>query len=179
MTQKLQIFQLTELIDLLDNASKEEYKAMGKKISIPIEDFQDYIYYDSESYTRNCIKRTEQYELILLCWEEGQKTPIHCHNEQECWVHVVQGRFYEKRYLEAEDQLELDHQMDLLEEGVSYMNDDMGFHSLENSSNGRSISLHLYMDPIDECQVLDQQTGEFEMKKLEYYSYAGEFQETT
>lgn len=170
---KQEISSVQELIKLLDSSSKDEYKALGKNITIPVQDFDDYLYFEEDSYTRNCIKRTNDYELILLCWEKGQDTPIHCHNNQECWVHVVKGKFHEQRFVEEDGELEMDHEMDLFEEGISYMNDDMGYHSLENFAKGRAVSLHLYMDPIDECNVYDEDKEEFELKELEYHSYAG------
>lgn len=177
MEPKQEITDLEELIDLLDNSSKEEYKSLGKRIAIPLKQFEDYAFFDDEAYTRNCIKRTDDYELILLCWKEGQKTPIHCHNEQECWVHVLKGEFLEKRFEGEEGDLTLDHKMSLGQERVSYMNDDMGYHSLENTADGKAMSLHLYMDPIDRCRVYDEEESRFELKELEYYSYAGVLEE--
>lgn len=179
MTQKQEITDLGDLIHLLDKCSKEEYKELGRQIVIPKEDFEEYQFYSEEHYTRNCIKRTDDYELILLCWEEGQETPIHCHNDQECWVHIVKGEFKEKRYEEKKGNLILDHEMTLGEKRVSYMNDDMGYHSLENSHDGRSISLHLYMDPIEECKIYNEDKGDFEVVELEYYSYSGVLEEST
>ena len=42
-------------------------------------EFEKYATWNQESYTRNCIARTDTYELILLCWEKKQETPIHEH----------------------------------------------------------------------------------------------------
>lgn len=174
MLHKKQITSLEQLIEILDNSTKDEYRKLGKRLNIPLADFADYMHFEDEFYTRNCIKRTDDYELILLCWEEGQKTPIHCHNNQECWVHVLKGGFHEERFQDGKDEPQIDQELDLMEEGISYMNDDMGYHSLENSANGRSISLHLYMDPIDECNVYVEDKEEFVKKELEYYSVEGE-----
>lgn len=177
MAPKREISNLEDLLYLLDNSSKEEYKSFGKDIVIPLEEFIDYIHFNEDFYTRNCIKRTDDYELILLCWEKGQSTPIHCHNDQECWVHVLMGEFEEKRFVEKKGNMIQDHQLNLEKEKISYMNDDMGYHSLENMAKGRSVSLHLYMEPIEECKVYNEVTQEFEMRELEYYSYAGELEE--
>ena len=173
MTQKVVISSLEELIKLLDNSTKTEYKVLGKRVNIPLSDFEPYLYFDSVSYTRNCIKRTKHYELLLLCWEKGQATPIHCHSNQECWVHVLQGDLHEVRYTGQAPDLEVEHELDLIREGISYMNDDMGFHSLANMADGRSVTLHLYMNPIDECQVYDKETQEFQMVNLNYHTYQG------
>jgi len=177
MIQKTQISSLEELIEFLDQSNKEEYRALGKKINIPISDFEPYIHYESEVYTRNCIKRTEAYELLLLCWDEGQITPIHCHNNQECWVHVLKGNLHEIRYRGDAPNLKIEQELDLLKEGMSYMNDDMGYHSLENIAKGKAITLHLYMNPIDECNIYDEANQKFELIEMTYHTFEGELVE--
>lgn len=118
--------------------------------------------------------RTEDYELVLLCWEEGQQTPIHCHGGMECWVHMVQGELEEKRFEQPDATIEptLTNKMALTSSHLSYMNDDMGFHSLRNIYPGRSISLHLYAKPIDSCEIYNSDTGKGEARELSYDAYA-------
>jgi cysteine dioxygenase len=168
------ISQLVEELKLVEDES--QYKKMVKRLEIPMEEYKPYAHFNQEHYTRNCIARTKEFELILLCWEEGQETPIHCHNNQECWVYVVKGEFDEQRFVESEkkdEAIEVEEEMQLGQDGISYMNDDMGYHSLENINNGRAMSLHLYMNPIDECNIFNEETGEFEKKEMIYYSYEG------
>ena len=139
------ITSLKAFLNIMEDAPKKDYTALAKRLEIPIEAYLPYMYWDKESYTRNCIVRTEQYELILLCWEPGQETPIHCHGGEECWVKILKGTIKEKRYRDDEDSEELIKQGTVVQEapGLSYMNDEMGFHSLHNQSEGRALSLHL------------------------------------
>ena len=51
---------------------------------------------------------------------------------------------------------------------VTYMKDFMGFHSLENISNQKSMSLHLYAKPIRKCRVFDAASKTFADKELGY-----------
>lgn len=111
--------------------------------------------------------------MILLCWEPGQETPIHCHNDQECWVYVLKGEFDEKRYSENSSGPKLEVEQSCCKDGVSYMKDEMGFHKLINSTNGRAMSLHLYVKPIEACNVYNELSEKFEEKQLTYYSYEG------
>lgn len=177
MSKPESINSIQELVKELDQIQDEkEYKKIVKRLDIPMNEYKPYAHFSKEHYTRNCIARTTDYELILLCWEEGQETPVHCHNNQECWVYVVKGEFDEQRFVESEqatEEIEVEAEMQLEEDGISYMNDDMGYHSLTNINDGKSMSLHLYMNPIDECNIFNEETGEFERKSLEYYSYQG------
>jgi cysteine dioxygenase len=176
LTEKINT--INYLVNELKNIeSEEEYKKIVKRLEIPVEEYKPYMHWSKDHYTRNCIARTEDFELILLCWSEGQETPIHCHNNQECWVYVVEGEFDEQRFVESEkksEELEVDAELQLEEDGVSYMNDDMGYHSLANISDGRAMSLHLYMNPIDECSIYNEESGEFEWKTMKYDSFKGE-----
>lgn len=176
--ESLEIKSIDRLILALKNVKSEsEYKKLVKQLNIPVSDYEPYAHFSREHYTRNCIARTDEFELILICWEEGQETPVHCHNNQECWVYVVKGEFDEYRFVESEkadEDLKIKRELNLEKNGISYMNDDMGFHSLSNVNDGRSMSLHLYMNPIDECNVFNEEEGEFELKQMAYYSFEGE-----
>ena len=50
------------------------------------------------AYQRVCVAHDDNAELILLCWDKGQGTPIHNHGRQECWVHIVEGEMTEKSH---------------------------------------------------------------------------------
>jgi len=173
-TMDLEITSIKQLIANLNECDEEGYKKIVNRINIPLSAYTAYAFFEENTYTRNCINRTDDYELILLCWDKAEETAIHCHNNQECWVYVLKGEFQEERFQETEKGLEVKQELDLMEEGVSYMNDDMGYHRLANSESSRGMSLHLYMNPIDECNVYNPKSEEFELTAMEYHSYKGE-----
>lgn len=43
------------------------------------EDWKKFIFWNPHKYSRNLIEITPQFEAILLCWNEGQESPIHDH----------------------------------------------------------------------------------------------------
>lgn len=107
--------------------------------------------------------------MILLCWEKGQITPIHDHGGEECWVKVIQGEFREViSKMDKGGELNVVKSTISKSDDISYMIDFMGFHSLENMSNKRSMSLHLYAKPIRNCNLFDEKTGKFVNKDLVY-----------
>ena len=170
------INKLSELIIELNNSTKDEYAAIGARIEIPLEQLKPYSHWNSEFYARNCIERTEHFELILLCWEAEQETPVHCHGGEECWVYVMDGKLEETHFQYENDEL-ITESIEVLSKGEkSFMCDDLGYHKLENTGGKRSISLHLYMDPIDTCTRFDEKSHNFEPVDLSYYSYKGELE---
>jgi cysteine dioxygenase len=160
---------LNELVTALSEGERTTYNNIIRSMNIPSSVFKDYCSWSNESYTRNCIVDNKKFELILLCWELGQITPIHDHGGEECWVAVVQGEFKETIYqMNDNDELKIVKSSIAKTNDITYMIDFMGFHSLENMSDGRSMSLHLYAKPIRSCNMYDEKSGKIISRDLAY-----------
>ncbi len=166
------IHTLEELVAALSEGERTTYSEIVHSLQIPVSTFEEYCSWSSESYTRNCIVDTEEFELILLCWEPGQITPIHDHGGEECWVRVIEGDLRETIYQEEEDKLKEITSSVAKTNDVTYMIDFMGYHSLENLSSERSMSLHLYAKPIRSCNLFDEAEGKFVNTEMTYHTEA-------
>ncbi len=164
--------KISELIQVLDEEERTKYTTILKTMKLPIADFEKHATWSESCYTRNCIVENDDFELILICWEKGQSTAIHDHGGEECWVYFVEGNFTEHIYAEDEKgKLSVVKTTNTKPGDVAYMIDFMGYHNLENQSNKRSMSLHLYAKPIKNCKVYDSEKGSFARKKLYYDTY--------
>lgn len=164
---------LNELITALSEGERTTYNHIIHSVKFSSNAFDKYASWSNECYTRNCIVDNEKFELILICWSEGQGTPIHDHDGEECWVKFIKGEFKETIYKENEAGELNSVKTTVSKEGkVTYMKDFMGFHTLENLSNKKSMSLHLYAKPIRKCRVFDEKLNTFVTKKLEYDTIA-------
>ncbi|MFT5621378.1 MAG: glutamate/tyrosine decarboxylase-like PLP-dependent enzyme, partial [Flavobacteriaceae bacterium] len=114
-----------------------------------------------------CLANNDDCELILLCWDEGQKTPIHSHDGQKCWVYFAKGEFEEYLYAKG-DKNRLLHKNRVEEGQVTFLTDEIGFHSLENKSSGLGMTLHLYANPIKNCQVYSESEEDFVDKEMAF-----------
>ena len=160
---------LRELVTALSEGERATYNSIVRSMNIPISVFEAHCSWSDDCYTRNCVADTENFELILLCWEPEQMTPIHDHGGEECWVTVIQGAFKETIYrLDDHDEPEELKSSIYETNEVSYMIDFMGFHSLKNVSGTRSMSLHLYAKPIRNCNMYDEESEELVNKELDY-----------
>ncbi|MGB1103545.1 MAG: cysteine dioxygenase [Crocinitomicaceae bacterium] len=170
----MQVIQTIEqLIETLNDTDPSEQGSVLKRIDIPTADFDDFASWKKSGYTRNCIERTKDYELILLCWDQHSGSPVHGHGGQDCWVYQVKGTVCEKRFIKTEEGLVETNFMELKEGRMTYMHDRMGFHSIQNTSDSRAMTLHLYASPIDECRVFNVDKQKFEQVQLNYYSAPG------
>ena len=158
---------MQDLIKQLSNSSKDEYKSIFENLQLNKKVFEEYESWSQKKYTRNCIFNDEHFELILLCWEEGQETSIHCHGGEECWVYLLEGEMEEVLYHKDEDVTE-NGKCQLQKFQSSYINDSIGLHKLKNSFKGRTISLHLYAKPIKKCTFYDEENSIFVSRNLKY-----------
>jgi cysteine dioxygenase len=170
-----EIRSLNELIETLKQSEPSAYVKIAKSIAIPPSDFLPYTHFKEDGYARNCIIKTEDFELILICWNKDDSTPIHGHDDKQCWIYQVKGEMNEVRYEEcSEENLVESNQMKLTQGKISYMQDSMGYHMLENPTNEDAMSLHLYMKPVESCQVFNEEEDCFEEVELSFHSIKGE-----
>lgn len=163
-----------ELVAALSEGERTDFANIIQSINLSSTVFERYMSWCTKCYTRNCIAENEEFELILLCWEKGQKTPIHDHGGEECWVKVIQGGFKETIYRVNKDgELKSVNSIISKTGDTSYMIDFMGCHRLENINDGRTISLHLYAKPIRNCQLFDENTRTFVRKEMSYDTCMG------
>ena len=163
------IVSFSELVKQLSQCKKEAIETLITSLQIPNSEFKKFATWDETHYTRNCIARTQDFELLLLCWQAGQETPIHSHNDQDCWVFLVEGSIVENQYKNDENEVPVLTVSKLIQEqGSYYINDDIGLHSLHNSKEKRAMSLHIYVNPIEECSYYSQRLQEYKIKKLSY-----------
>ncbi len=138
-------------------------------------------YFHQSHYTRNLIFKNEFFEILILCWEPGQKTPIHDHEGQHCCMTVLRGTIESKNYVYVKS---IDFKGDLtplLQEtynrgDVSYIDDEIGIHQLENPAinNRRACTLHVYYKPIVGCLSYDLETKTAKKVSLVYNRIIGQ-----
>ncbi|MFB1002614.1 MAG: cysteine dioxygenase family protein [Bacteroidia bacterium] len=172
----VQFSALGDLVNALNDKNYVLAVDQAHKFVFAEDEFEQYAFWNENHYTRNCIAHNESFELILLCWQAGQKTANHCHNGQECWVKVISGKFEEEMYVlnEDTDKLTYTETKHVSQHEVTSVDDHTVFHTLRNTSSSRAMSLHLYMKPIEQCRYIDEESKELRTAVMNYYSVNGE-----
>jgi len=123
-----------------------------------------YLYFGSDHYTRNLILRNDLFELIAICWDIGQKSPIHNHRDQRCWMAMPYGKLQIHNFAlmkkdESKNFCELrSHGQFLLDmDSPTEVDPEEPIHQVLNLQqfNSRAVSLHIYSRPYDTCEVYD------------------------
>lgn len=167
---------LLKLVQGLENLAERNFPIfdVGKflqDISIPYETFKPYVFFEQDRYTRNLIYKTTSFEILLLCWGPGQKSPIHGHEGEKCWMQVEQGQLIFTNYQEVPS-AGLD-QVSVVTGSAGFTDGPAIIHKVENLSHEPAMSLHLYARPFQQCDIFDQERHEKKKVKLSYYSVYG------
>lgn len=151
-----------ELVHLLEQGPDEGgYLNILQRIAIPIEAFLERCTWNKKHYTRNCLARNKDFELLLICYEPGQSTSIHDYATEEAWVHPVIGSLVEERFQPpAGGMLRKVSSAKLDPASFSYLDNGRSIHRYSNNFDVRAASLNLYARPLRHWKVYDERSGE-------------------
>src|SRR5208282_1142850 len=62
---------------------------------IDIDDVATFVRFADRGYQRNLVRATPHYHAWVLCWKNGQRSPIHDHSGSACVVRVLRGTLTE------------------------------------------------------------------------------------
>jgi cysteine dioxygenase len=141
-----------------------------------------YLTWDPQHYTRNLIDKTDLYELIAICWDEGQVSSVHNHRDQNCWMAVPIGKLLVENYRVLAQDIEKGtcklEPSDTLEMNASHpcaVDPHEPVHRVHNPRElkQRAVSLHVYSQPFDSCVVYSPEHGTCGEIKLSYTTEYG------
>jgi cysteine dioxygenase len=86
---------LTDLFHRLDKltgpASLSDLTAWLRPLRVDCAELAEFIRFSNRHYTRNLVRAGPFYHLLVLCWKNGQRSPIHDHTGSNCGVRVLSG----------------------------------------------------------------------------------------
>lgn len=176
-----------DLAERLAGLPADEFTPAGvsaylQRMRVDAASLAPYILFDPRRYTRNLVYRCSRFELLALCWEPGQKSAIHNHAGQQCWMLVPVGRLINQNYRVLE--LDEERQRCRLEEASVFTIDpehplhvdpDEPVHHVENPLEDacRAVSLHIYSLPYDRCLVYSTENDRYGEVPLHYTTVFG------
>jgi hypothetical protein len=112
-------------------------------------------------YERVLVARHEGlFDLLILSWSEVE-SPIHDHPCERCFLMPLCGKMFENRYEKSGDgSLKLIHSLPIPNKEASWIDDDIGYHSVGNGGQELACSLHCYIPGFTRpCTIFDPEAG--------------------
>lgn len=154
-------------------------------------DLEPYKHWNPGKHTRNLIFRNDMIELMLICWNVGQITPLHTHNGQLGWMAMVDGRLVVENYrlrgcnkpenqqvvgmdctagATSIDMEKLDTETVAPGGPLNTVDKEHTIHRILNPAewNEPAASLHIYSRPIDSCVVFDLEAQRCFRREMSY-----------
>jgi len=148
--------------------------ALLETYSTGAQDWRDYARFRPDCYARNLVRCGEDYELIVICWQDGQASPIHDHDQQRCWMTVLEGRIRETLFDRPPTGAPIRRSSRVVGPGqVAFITDQIALHEIR-PEGGPAVSLHLYAKPIRNCRTFCPETGRVDQRRLSYHTVDGE-----
>lgn len=167
-----------DLITELSRHPKDHYAEILSQLNFLAAELKPYLHYSSEFYARNLVHRSNDFELLVLCWAENQITPIHDHARSDCWMAGLLGEVEEVQYSMIKGTLGKcilnQSKTSRVKKGnVYFINDNINLHSIRNVEPSYSATLHLYSPPIKTCNFWNETFSEMRERHLKNYSEYG------
>ncbi|HTU17148.1 MAG TPA: molybdopterin-dependent oxidoreductase [Gemmataceae bacterium] len=146
--------KLDTLIRYLDGlqgrAGLAELTEQLRLLKLDARDVANFLRFDEPTYQRVLVRAGRWYHLWVLCWKNGQRSPIHDHLGSSCGVRVLRGTatitdfaFSANGHVKAVGSRDYPA-------GSVFGNEDADLHQLSNLQAGSAdlITLHVYSPPL-------------------------------
>lgn len=111
-------------------------------------DWENFMNFCSDHYTRNLVYRDNNIEVLIICWNRQQGSRIHDHPENGCIVKLLTGKLFEELYdLSHENRPVLKSSREINANMISYQEGSRGLHKITNPTDQVAVSIHVYSPP--------------------------------
>lgn len=146
--------KLDALFDYLDGldsrAPLDQLVAAQARYDVTGDDVAEFIHFADPSYTRNLLRAGTWYHVWVLCWKNGQRSPIHDHVGSSCAVKVLRGTLTQTIFeFAANGHVKAVGSQDY-PPGSVVGSQDHDLHQVSNLQAGSAdlITLHIYSPPL-------------------------------
>jgi cysteine dioxygenase len=156
---------LTDQLSLaaLINVLERDSSAIGpatmqdilERLVVLPEELQGHTLFSDKRYARNLIYKTGEFEIMVMCWNSGQRSSIHDHAGSLGGLKILHGTLTESQFEKAPNGMikslsSVDYKAGAIRvEGTSLI------HQISNlqPENCRAISVHIYVPPLVRMNV--------------------------
>ena len=145
---------LSQLIEVLqDNHSVMSPARMRETLEglvLSGDELQPYALFSDRRYARNLVYKNPHFEIMVMCWNAGQRSTIHDHAGSLGGIKILQGQLTECLFARAANgMIKALSSADYALEG-SRVEETSLIHQISNlqANNARAVSIHIYVPPL-------------------------------
>jgi DMSO/TMAO reductase YedYZ molybdopterin-dependent catalytic subunit len=128
----------------------EDLEAHLADLDLDADDLAGFVRFADGHYARNLVRAGRWYHLLVLCWKNGQRSPIHDHAASACAVRVLRGTATVTTFeLAPNGHVKATRSVDY-PPGSVLANQDGDLHQVSNLQAGDAdlVTLHVYSPPL-------------------------------
>lgn len=169
---------LTRLDRFHERIALDSLAGLLRDLAVCPEEVGEFVQFGPTTYRRNLMHSGPSYQALILCWRNGQRSPIHDHRGSSCGVRVLRGVATETAYERTPNGMVAATRSREIPEGSVCATQDTDIHQMSNLQEGGAdlITLHIYSPPLLKMgtySVDDAAVGEFDDPVLELRHRAG------
>lgn len=149
MTPKLdRLFQYLD--QLQGQAPLDEVETLLGHLDVNADDLARFVRFSDSGYTRNAVRGGRWYQVWVLCWKNGQRSPIHDHRGSTCGVRILRGTATQTLFVHAPNGHIKAVCSDDFGPGSIVGSVDQDMHQVSNLQAGDAdlVTLHVYSPPL-------------------------------
>lgn len=86
---------------LANRASVARLRELLAASGATLDDVRDFVRFDADQYQRNLVAAGPWFEILVICWRSGQRSPVHDHARSTCGLKVLSGTCSETLFAHA------------------------------------------------------------------------------
>jgi cysteine dioxygenase len=124
---------------------------------LEVPDFEMFRYasFRERGYARNIVYRDEMFEILMICWKNGQRSLIHDHGRSLGAVKILQGVLTESLFAVAPNGMIKPTSSEDYQTGEIQLETESTIHQVSNLQplSLPTISLHIYTPPLEQMNI--------------------------
>jgi cysteine dioxygenase len=125
------------------------------RLVITAMDVQPHALFSEKRYARNLVYKDREFEIMIMCWNAGQRSSIHDHAGSLGGIRILQGELTECLFTRAANGMikSLSSADYAIEE--TRVEETSLIHQISNlqAENGKTVSVHIYIPPLVRMNV--------------------------
>jgi cysteine dioxygenase len=125
------------------------------RLVLPAGDVQPHALFSESRYARNLVYKDQRLEVMIMCWNAGQRSSIHDHAGSLGGIRILQGELTECLFGRAPNGMIKALSSDEYGIEQTRVEETSLIHQISNlqSGNARALSIHIYIPPLIRMNV--------------------------